>query len=199
MKKQNSGNKAKHRSLSLVILSCGLCLAARAVNFPSAGGNLADPAAWGGSLPSTSDGIVINQSGTYTATNDIEFGSLTVNAQGIAFDFASGGNHRIRLADGGNDSFQLLAPTDSLTSFLGGIWDFAGGTPYLAYANQGQIPGKDVLFDGCCWTNLNRLTIARGTKAHSTELLMRGGARVFTEELFVGNTSSALRTAALSS
>ena len=189
MKKQNSGNNAKHRCWSLMVLSCGLCLAVRAVDFPSAGGNLADPAAWGGSLPSTSDGIVINQSGTYTATNDIEFGSLTVNAQGIAFDFASGGNHRIRLADGGNDSFQLLAPTDSLTSFLGGIWDFAGGTPYLAYANQGQIPGKDVLFDGCCWTNLNRLTIARGTKAHSTELLMRGGARVFTEQLFVGNTS----------
>lgn len=189
MKKQNSGNNAKHRYWSLMVLSCGLCLTAHAVDFPSAGGNLADPEAWGGSLPGVDAGIVVNQSGTYTATNDIEFGSLTVNAQGITFDFASGGNHRIRLADGGNDSFRLLAPTDSLTSFLGGIWDFAGGTPYLAYASQGQIPGKDVLFDGCCWTNLNRLTIARGTKAHSTELLMRGGARVFTKELFVGNTS----------
>ena len=125
MKKQNSGNKAKHRSLSLVILLCGLCLAARAVDFPSAGGNLADPAAWGGSLPRTSDGIVINQSGTYTATADIEFGSLTVAAQGITFDFDSSGNHRLRLS-GGDSSFLLSAPTDSLTSFLGGIWDFGG-------------------------------------------------------------------------
>jgi len=88
MKKQNSGNKAKHRCWSLMVLSCGLCLAVRAVDFPSAGGNLADPAAWGGSLPSTSDSIVINQSGDYTATADIEFGSLTVAAQGITFDFA---------------------------------------------------------------------------------------------------------------
>ena len=188
MKKQNSGNKAKHRSLSLVILSCGLCLAARAVDFPSAGGNLADPAAWGIPLPSTSDGIVINQSGTYTATADIEFGSLTVAAQGITFDFDSSGNHRFRLANGGENSFILSAPTGSLTSFLGGIWDFAEGMPYLAYSSQ--ISGREILFDGCCWTNLSRLTIARGTKAHSTELLMMGGAKVFTKELRVGHTSS---------
>ena len=190
MKKQYSGNKVKHRSLGLVILSCGLCLAARAVDFPSAGGNLADPSAWGGSLPGTSDGIVINQSGNYTATADIEFGALTVAVQGVTFDFASGGNHWLRLANGGNDSFQLSAPTGSLTSFLGGIWDLAKGTPYLAYASYSPVSGKDILFDGCCWTNLTRLTISRGTKAHSTELLMSGGASVFTEELRVGHTSS---------
>lgn len=189
MKKRYSRNKVKHRSMSLVILSCGLCLAAHAVDFPSAGGNLADPDDWGGSLPSASDGIVINQSGTYTATDDIEFGSLTVAAQGVTFDFDSSGNHWFRLANGGENSFILSAPTDSLTSFLGGIWDFVGGTPYLAYATHSQTSGKDVLFNGCCWTNMTRLTISRGTKAHSTELLMRGGSKVFTEELFVGNTS----------
>ena len=187
MKKQNSGNKVKHRSMSLVILSCGLCLAAHAVDFPSAGGNLADPDDWGGSLPSTSDDIVINQSGTYTATADIEFGSLTVAAQGVTFDFDSSGNHRLRLS-GSDSSFLLSAPTDSLTSFLGGIWDFGGRSQYLA--NTDNVSGKDILFDGCCWTNLTRLTVSGAAKAHSTELLMRDGAAVFTQALRVGEKSS---------
>lgn len=187
MKKQNSGNKAKHRSLSLVILSCGLCLTARAVDFPSAGGDLADPAAWGSPLPGTSDGVVINQSGIYTATADIEFGALTVAVQGVTFDFDSSGNHRLRLS-GGDSSFQLSAPTDSHTSFLGGIWDFGGGSQYLA--NTDNVSGKDILFDGCCWTNLTRLTVSGAAKAHSTELLMRDGAAVFTQALRVGDKSS---------
>lgn len=176
------------RFLSLVILTCGFGLTARAADFPSAGGDLADPQAWGGTLPSADAGIVINQPGTYTATTDVEFGALTVTVQNVTFDFKSSGNHRIRLANGGEKSFQLSASKDSLTKFIGGVWDFAEGTPYLAYTDK--VSGKDVVFDGCCWTNLNRLTVSRGTSAHSTELLMKGGARLFAKELFIGNTSS---------
>ncbi len=55
---------------------------AQAVNYPKAGGDIADNTAtgWNGSMPDSSTKANFNQAGTYTASTDVHFGEFSVQA-----------------------------------------------------------------------------------------------------------------------
>ena len=55
-----------------------MCASAGIVEYPKAGGNLADngPDGWNGQKPGLSDNVKIVQSGIYTSTDDVEFYSI---------------------------------------------------------------------------------------------------------------------------
>lgn len=175
--------------LLLFCLLVNLTVISFAVDFPGAGGDLADKDAWGGALPSSSDGVTIVNAGTYTASDDLSFGSLAVAYDQVVFDFAKDGDHWLTLTAGGEACLALPASADTVTSFKGGVWDFSLGSPYLAPTSATYGGRKAELSDGCVWTNATRVTIARGAKNPNTTLSVRDGARIFSQELFVGYTS----------
>ena len=63
-------------------------LDACAADFPLAGGDLSLAGNWGGEMPGKSASVAIANDGTYTASSDLAFGSLSVNAAGVTFDFS---------------------------------------------------------------------------------------------------------------
>lgn len=175
--------------LLLIGLLANFAVISFAVDFPGAGGDLADKDAWGGTLPSSSDGVTIVNGGTYTASDDLSFGSLAVAYDQVVFDFAKDGDHWLTLTAGGEACLALPASADTVTSFKGGVWDFSLGSPYLAPTTAAYGGRTAELSDGCVWTNATRVTIARGAKNPNTTLSVREGARIFSQELFVGYTS----------
>lgn len=175
--------------LLLFGLLANIAVISFAVDFPGAGGDLADKDAWGGALPSSSDGVTIVNAGTYTASDDLSFGSLAVASDQVVFDFAKDGDHQITLAAGGEACLALPASADTVTSFKGGVWDFSLGSPCLAPTTATYGGRTAELSDGCVWTNATRVTIARGAKNPNTTLSVRDGAKVFAQQLFVGYTS----------
>jgi len=121
------------RRSSLRMLAAALAAAAcagpaAAVDFPGAGGNLADPTAWGGTLPASTADVTFRQGGTFTASGDVSFRTVTVAAQGLetAFDFRSK-NAKLTLT-GGADTYGLTYSANNFQRIrmYGGVWDFNG-------------------------------------------------------------------------
>ena len=125
---------ADMRRFSLRMLAAALaaaaCGSAAAVDFPATGGNrdLAAPAAWGGTLPASTADVTLKQGGTFTASGDVSFRTVTVAAQGLetAFDFRSK-NAKLTLT-GGSSANGLTYSADNFQRIrmYGGVWDFNG-------------------------------------------------------------------------
>lgn len=178
------------RKMTVVSVSVGLCSTLAAVDFPGAGGDLADKDAWGGTLPSSSDGVRIVNAGTYTASDDIGFSAVTVTADQVTFDLAQDGNHSVGVSGGDMLALRFLTPANAVTTFKGGVWDCLSSSPYVA-ASGDKKSGRHVqLADGCVWTNVARVTVARSAACGGAELSLTGGSRIYTQQLFVGYTSN---------
>lgn len=197
------------------VLAAAACGSAAAVDFPATGGNrdLADPAAWGGTPPASTADVTFKQGGTFTASGDVSFRTVTVEAQGLetAFDFRSK-NAKLTLTGGSSANGLTFSDNNfQRIRMYGGVWDFNG-----AMFRNGQNGGGNhlnmFLQSGVIVTNVSTFywakhaqpgsgytytcNIQEGAKVHTTgdllnyatgwdaKLNISGGAQVTVGGLF---------------
>ena len=188
---------------------------AAAVDFPATGGNrdLADPAAWGGTPPASTADVTFKQGGTFTASGDVSFRTVTVDAatKETAFDFRSK-NAKLTLT-GGSSAYGLTYSANNFQRIrmYGGVWDFNGAM----FRNGHDGTGGHInmfLQSGVIVTNVSKFywakhaqpgsgytytcNIQEGAKVHTTDDLLNyatgwdaklnisGGAQVTVGGLF---------------
>ena len=155
--------------MMLVQVACG-------VNFPNAGGDIASPSAWGGTLPSTTDSARFTKAGTYTASSDVSFSSVTVDVAGAVFDFTANNAKITMTAGSGQKGFAIPSNNRSAT-LKGGTWDMAGS--HFMCGKGTTIYRTDVtLTDGVVVTNAD--IFYWGEHSYDTACTITGGARVHT-------------------
>lgn len=150
---------------------CGLlalCAAgAQAVDYPTAGGDIATANGWGGTLPGAADAVAFTQGGTYTASADVAFGSIeikTVDAPAV-FDFRVPEGETPRVLTLGSmlekTAFVFSQPVNDASAILkGGIWDLKGNSAYLGKDESGGKNRRLTLQDGAVITNVSKFYVA---------------------------------------
>ncbi len=144
------------------------------VDFPNAGGDIASPSAWGDTLPSTTDSACFKKAGTYTASGNVSFSSVTVDVAGAVFDFTANNAKITMTAGSGKKGFAIPSNNRSAT-LKGGTWDMARS--HFMCGKGSAISGVDVtLTDGVVVTNAN--IFYWGEHSYDTTCTITGGARV---------------------
>ena len=152
-----------------------------AVNFPGAGGDFASNGedGWNGIMPSSSETAQFNQSGTYTASRDVSFASMVVQANST-FNLHGSGNRTVTLG-----SFTMGYYSRS-TTLNGGVYDMSLGsvsaqdTPigiFSACNQQGTYNTVVTLAKGCIVTNASNIRIAYNTR--DNKLKITDGSKVY--------------------
>ena len=111
------------RKLSILTVAFTFMLAlCHASEFPLAGGNIASSEAdgWNGAKPGSGEEAKFIQPGTYTASDNVTFGSVNFATDGLVFDLSSG-NRAVTL-DGATP---VVGPTiaNATTHLKGGSWN----------------------------------------------------------------------------
>ena len=177
--------------IAVAALCCAEAWAATSVTFPSAGGDLSSNAAWGGSKPASDDLVTIASNGTYTAaSSDLAYGSLSVAATNVMFDFSATPSRRV-VFDGSVENALTVNKAKSQTFFKGGEWAVADGKTCNFYCGTGayatRVHDHDVFLDSCVWTNLNRAYMGQGESR--CRMIMDNASRIYAKQCFVGNGS----------
>ena len=159
---------------------------AAAVNFPSVGGNLADPVAWGGTLPASTADVTFTQGGTYTASNNVSFRTVMADAlySETKFDFTAN-NAKLTLTGGsGVDGFAFSEANLQRVILNGGVWDFNGAKLRNGRSSSnGAIHLNMRLEGGVVVTNVSDFYWAKHAQAdagHYNSCTIQGGAKVYT-------------------
>ena len=163
--------------IAALVAVVGLSLSASATiyTFPTAGGDLSSPAAWGGTRPTAADGVNIDQAGTYTLSENVSFSNLSVKASGCIFNF---GNYKMTLKDSTNTSGSglFVSPGDNArTVFSGGTYDLLKTTCAIAAYNVKNA--NTVFTNGCIVTNAYQFQAGRYNSGARTEIA--GNAKVY--------------------
>lgn len=174
-------------AMSFMRVSAGI------VEYPKAGGNLADngPDGWNGQKPGLSDKVKIVQSGIYTSTDDVEFYSMEVAATDVEFNL-SGNGAQVSLTAESDSVFS--APNTERTSigFNGGTWFMENGGPFTI----GSVaPGFSMAFSGgCVLTNANKFTFDKACS--DATVTVADSSRLYVEDFRVherGGTNANVR------
>ena len=178
------------RCLIVFFAGCAMASSALAATFPGAGGDLSSASAWGRSLPGTDETIVLNQSGTYTASADISFGQfqvttgdpVTIDMRGrkvsvnkkylqTGFNTAANAGYGFAPRRDGNVNVTIL----------GGLWDFVNENHfYAAESGKGDTGGSVTISDGAVITNVYRFYYGEHSVNNSAVL---DNAKVYAREL----------------
>ena len=186
--------KRFNQKIAMIAVAALCCVEARAatsVTFPSAGGDLSSDAAWGGSKPASDDLVTIASNGTYTAaSSDLAYGSLSVVATNVTFDFSATPSRRV-VFDGSVENALTVNKAKSQTFFKGGEWAVADGKNCKFCCGTGayatRVHDHDVFLDSCVWTNLNRVYIGQGESR--CRMIMDNASRIYAGQCFVVNGS----------
>ena len=172
----------KGRAIAAGFLTLGFsfALSAKTYQFPSGGGDLADLAKWKESypsltaLPGSADGVKLGSSSVFTMSADMDVGSFSFNSKNATLDFASSGNHTLKVM---NIQHAFCADNGTIK---GGTIDRNGEDFYWF-----QASGKEMtVTDGCILTNANAFLVNvwghSGGKLHLT-----GSSRIHSKSLTV--------------
>ena len=174
------------RKMVVSALLCGAFLSALATEyiFPSAGGDLASAAAWGGTRPTSADSIKLDKAGTYTLSDDVTFSEMYMMAGGSTFSL---GDRKMTLTTSGNNSrgFRVEGTANFRNVFAGGIYDLSGTASCLPAYSANNV--NTVFTNNCVVTNVATFYAARYSSNSKTEIA--GGAKVYVDELRVHNDS----------
>ena len=123
---QNYRMNGVKRKLSVLTAAMSLMAwsaTAAEYKFPSEGGVLSDPAAWGASAPGPSDIGVIQYGGTYTLSRNLQLSQLEIATdRKCIFDF-TGNNCTMQLS---TVDYPISVTGDKInTELKGGVWDFS--------------------------------------------------------------------------
>ena len=165
------------------------------VNFPAAGGDISDPATWGGSLPGTGEKIVFTNAAdvAVTAANDVQFGllqnALKVNGNYmLTFDLRDTPSRKLKF--NGFQIGNIGQHHNVLTSFKNGSYDFGGQgfgmASYSIYGNGHYV----YVSDGATLTNINAISYGVNVQER-LRMEVSGGSRVFMTGVFTfGGTTT---------
>lgn len=115
-------NGIKRKLSILTVAFTFMLVLCHAAEFPLAGGNIASSEAdgWNGAKPGSGEEAKFIQPGTYTASDNVTFGSVNFATDGLVFDLSSG-NRAVTL-DGATP---VVGPTiaNATTHLKGGSWN----------------------------------------------------------------------------
>ena len=174
------------------IVSFGVAhtVSAVTVDFPTAAGDIAIKGAGGwDTMPTSQDLARFSKfsGGVYTASDDVEFGSIYVS-KSVTFNLHTDGNKTVKLA-------AFAVAVDNMTAILnGGMWDISGTTPGTGnnvigtfgpcnrYATKGTtlVMGK-----GCIATNIIYLVVSNGGDGNI--LKITDGSRAYAKNVYFEN------------
>ena len=157
----NGSRRNRQRSMAMALAAAaGVVLCVGAVDFPSATGDIASAADWGGALPTTTDPVrFAANNGAYTASADVQFAAMTVTAVNAQFNMG---------VDEGEEPRSLkfksfMAPYYRQTIALnGGVWDFQDGFFSLCDKNTNRQSSRQLveIDGGAVVTNVGLFRIA---------------------------------------
>ncbi len=167
---------------------CALLAHGANIEFPSAGGDLASAAEWGGTLPPVnSDTAYIKNNGTYRATGDATFFQFSIYANDVLFDLSQDGNKRITLNDNSANAFTVVRGNVKHT-FKGGEWFFANkGTFSIGSARN--YSNNSTVLDGACVTNVGTVYLGY-SNGHGNTLTLTNNATLHAQTVYLANTVS---------
>ena len=153
--------------MACALLTAGIC---RAIDFPSAGGDIASDGAdgWNGAKPGSGEEAKFTQAGTYTASGNVTFGSVNFASDGLVFDLRSG-NRAVTL-DGATP---VVGPSaaNATTHLKGGSWSGTG----MTFQSIGD--GYTLLLsDGVSITDAGTLSLGHSLKTNS--VILTGGSEI---------------------
>ena len=168
-----------------------------AANFPESTGDIASNGAdgWNGAMPSSTQvASFVKNSGIYTASADVAFGSVNINGlYGINFNLHESGNHTITLG-----AFAISADNRSAT-LNGGVWDFSGTATGSSNIDIGRLGPCNkyatarttlVLANGCLATNVTSLIVSNGGGTNTFRIT--DSSRVYTTSALLFSNAGAV-------
>lgn len=190
------------RFASACAISLAICKAAFGEQtvfstFPNAGGDLSSQLDWGDvALPGTSDHVKINQSGTYTLSDNLSIASVSLAAEDVVFDFRDG-NHVLTLnamCEGWGNVKSLFqyhhGGTHPTVLLRGGVWKSASSSynflfvPLgLGMANHYKQTHLFVVTDNCAITNVAKF--ATSCRASNTRTVVKDGGRLYGKSMYL--------------
>ena len=179
----------KRQEIAACFMAIGLSgsLLAASRLFPSGDGDLADLSRWQVSypslteLPGTADTVQLGSSSTFTMSSDMDVGGFTFNGKNATLDFASSGNHTLKVR---NTQHAFCAYNGTIK---GGTIDRNGQDFYWFQTSDKET----TVTDSCIITNAGTFHVNvwgnSGGKIHLT-----GGSRIYANVLVLnkGNSGS---------
>ena len=175
-----------------MMFACALITAgmiAATVDFPTRAGDIAIEGTGGWTTMPTSGDLARFRfsNGTYTASDDVEFGSIYVSESAV-FNLHTSGNKTVKLS-------AFAVAVDNMTAILnGGMWDISGTTPGTGnnvvgtfgpcnrYSTKGT---KLILANGCIATNITYLVVSNGGDGNL--LKISDNSKVYTKNVYFEN------------
>lgn len=173
----------------LVALGAGATIALASVadvTFPTAGGDIADPAAWGrDTLPSSSDKVVFTMgSCTYTASADVSFGQMSFSGNAAVLDLSSAGGRTLSL---GSSSPAFCLSGYGLTHTIkGGVLSVREKDFYVS---EEWKTGNRLVLDGVEVSGVSRFYIGQSNVGTSS-LVMTNGATLSAGSVLLSNSGN---------
>lgn len=176
----------KQQILAAGLVGTGLVMGALAADrtFPTVNGDLASESDWGGSLPGTSDTVIINTAGNgYTVGQDVTFGNIKFTAPNTTKITA--GDAHINLKTGTRPLDMDSETTKKRYMYLsGGTWDLNNAEWKGLYTDCWLY-----LQDGAVVTNMADLYVS-SLAYTGTRLFLQNGSRVYCKDFNVCNTGN---------
>ena len=196
----------KRQEIAACFMAIGLSGSLLAANrlFPSGDGDLADLSRWQASysslteLPGTADTVQLGSSSTFTMSSDMDVGGFTFNGKNATLDFASSGNHTLKVRnaqhafcafnatikggtiDRNGQDFYWFQTSDKETTVTDSCIITNAGTFHVnVWGNSG---GK-IHLTGASRIYANALVLNKGISGSTSGrslLEVTGGAKVFT-------------------
>ena len=161
------------------------------VFYPTPNGDISTAEGWGGTLPAT-DAKVAFEAGTYTASADVAFGSVT-NYGNVTFDFTATPDRTITLDPGASKMIVLYntGANGSTYQFKGGTWNAPSGG-YVYFASSGgrnsSASRTILLSDGVVFTNATYVICI--DRDYKSLLRMTGQSSIYCTDLFRATSGS---------
>lgn len=176
-------------AVSGAILVGGSCSAfAETYEFTVAGGDFADLSAWQTlypsltELPGPDDYVRLGLDSTFTMSKDMTVRRFSFAFKTVVLDFASSGNHTLKVVEGNTDNHGFFANNGTIR---GGVIDRDGKNMFWF-----QNPGYETtVTDGCVITNCDQFCVnvwqTSGGKLH-----LLGNSRLYADSLFLNKGSA---------
>lgn len=177
----NTNRKKGIMRYLLLFVTYGIAtiMSASAVDFPLAGGDLASNGAdgWNGTKPGTSDVAGIVYAGTYTASDDVSFGSMTLKGPGVLLDLSSPTSGKVTLNATSGKAISFSDHGNS-AEIRGGFYSLNGAEVATCAGWDASRYNNLLISGGAIITNAGAINITYGNIGTNTGIRLVGRSRL---------------------
>ena len=165
--------------LFVALGAAAMLSSAYAVDFPFAGGDLAsdDADGWNGTKPGTSDVAGIVYAGTYTASDDVSFGSMTLKGAGVLLDLSSPTSGKVTLNATSGKAISFSGHGNS-AEIRGGFYSLNGAEVATCAGWDASRYNNLLISGGAVITNAGAINITYGHIGTNTGIRLVGRSRL---------------------